>query len=61
MAEIERQMMQDASKYGLSPSEIRTQLRELEAGTRQEVRGMEDDVIREIRKMEDDVWRELNQ
>jgi len=59
MADIERQMMRDAEKYGLSPSDVRNQMRELESGTRQQIRGMEPDVRRQIRLMEDDVVREI--
>lgn len=59
MADLEREMMRDAHKYGLSPSEVRAQLREIQSGTRDQIRGMEDDVKREIRNMEDDVLREL--
>lgn len=59
MADLERGMMKDANKFGLSQSEVQSQLREIENGARQQIRGMESEVKQQIRGMEDDVMREL--
>lgn len=58
-ADIEREMLKNAHKYGLSDSDVRAQVREMEAQSRQQIRGMDDDVRREIREMESKVWDEL--
>ncbi|MHB8969716.1 MAG: cell envelope integrity protein TolA [Pirellulaceae bacterium] len=55
MADMEARMMKDAAKYGLSPSDVRSQLRDIEAGARKHIRGMEDDVRAHIRGLEDEV------
>ena len=59
MADMEEQMMKDAAKYGLSPAEVRAQLRDIEAKAREQIRGMEDDVREQIRGMEDDMMDSL--
>ena len=59
MADLEREMMRDAHKFGLSPSDVRAQVRDIETGAREQIRGIEGDVRKEIRGMEDDVWQEL--
>jgi ElaB/YqjD/DUF883 family membrane-anchored ribosome-binding protein len=58
-ADIEREMMRNASKYGLSASDVRAQVQAIESQARQQVRGMEGDVRRQIRNSEDDVWENL--
>jgi hypothetical protein len=59
MADMEKRMMQDAGKYGLSPSDVRAQLRDIEADARKQIRGMEGDVRSQIHGMEDDVVQSL--
>ena len=59
MADMKQQMMRDAGKYGLSASEVREQLQEIEAAARGQIRGMESDVRQNIRDMEDGVLNEL--
>lgn len=61
MADIEARMMADADKYGLSRTEVRKQIREMEAGARENIIGMEDDAREHIRGMEDDVIRLMRQ
>jgi hypothetical protein len=48
MREIRSQVMRDAPTYGLSPTDVESQMRELEAETRRQIRGMEEDVWREV-------------
>lgn len=59
MREIEASMMQDAAKYGLSASEVREQMWQLEADTRRQIRDMEPAVRQQIREMEYDAWESL--
>jgi hypothetical protein len=61
MADMEASMMKDAAKYGLSPSDIREQMREIEAGARGQIRESEDDVRAQIRGMEDEVVDSLQE
>jgi hypothetical protein len=56
-ADIEREMMKNA--HGMSASDVRAIVREMEAQSRQQLRGMEGDVRREIRGMEEPVWENL--
>ena len=58
-ADLEREMMNNANKYGLSPAEIRAQMREIESQAREQIRGMDGDVRRQIRDLEEPTWEEL--
>jgi ElaB/YqjD/DUF883 family membrane-anchored ribosome-binding protein len=59
MRDMERQMMKDAHKYGLSHSEVRSQIRDIERQTRSNIWDMEDDVRQNIRDLEEPVWEQL--
>jgi hypothetical protein len=59
MHRMESEMMSNAYKYGLSSSDVRAQLQEIEWQSRQQIRNMEPEVRQNIRSMEEPVWEDL--
>ena len=59
IADMESEMMKNAGEYGLSASDVRDQMQQVESSARQQIKDMEPEVRQQIRDMEDEVMRQL--